>query len=190
MGTTSSTRRATAVGAVGAGRGATGRTEVDGRSGSPSSRRGGRRADGRREPGRGAGDGGAGDGAAGDGGAVPANVVVLCGRLSSDPQWRELASGSVLWSLEVTTQGENGAASVPVAWFDPPAEPTVVAGDEVYVVGEVRRRFFRGANGTQSRTEVVATEVWRTSQRAKVRASAERLADVMGRAGGRGLRSP
>ena len=126
----------------------------------------------------------------GDEGLIPANVVVLCGRLSSDPQWRELASGSVLWTLEVTTPSEHGAASVPVALFDPTVEPTCVAGDEVYVVGEVRRRFFKGASGTQSRTEVVASEVVRASQRAKVRASMERLATVMGRAGGRGLRSP
>jgi hypothetical protein len=121
---------------------------------------------------------------------VPTNVVVLCGRLSSDPQCRELASGSVLWTLEVTTPSEHGAASVPVALFDPRVEPTFAAGDEVYVVGEVRRRFFKGASGTQSRTEVVATEVVRASQRAKVRASMERLSAVMGRAGGRGLRSP
>lgn len=126
---------------------------------------------------------------AGDG-IAPANVVVLCGRLSSDPQWRELASGSVLWTLEVTTPSEHGAASVPVALFDPVVEPTCAAGDEVYVVGEVRRRFFKGANGTQSRTEVVASEVVRTSQRAKVRASLQRLTDVIGRADGGGLRSP
>lgn len=121
---------------------------------------------------------------------APANMVVLCGRLSSEPQWRELASGSVLWTLEVTTPSERGAASVPVALFDPAVEPTFAEGDEVYVVGEVRRRFFKGANGTQSRTEVVASEVVRASQRAKVRASLRRLADVMGRADGGGLRSP
>lgn len=171
MGATSSTRRSTTAGGAEQGRAATVRAAKVRAAGAPAK---GRTA----------------EGGTVDSDTVPANVVVLCGRLSSAPQWRELASGSVLWTLEVTTQGDRGAASVPVAWFDPAVEPSFETGDEVYVVGEVRRRFFRGANGTQSRTEVVATEVWRTSQRAKVRASVGRLAAVMGRAGGRGLRSP
>ena len=71
------------------------------------------------------------------------NVVVLRGTLSSDPIDRTLASGSTIWSLEVTTRTEEGAFSVPVAWADPPHPPRVTAGDEVVVVGQVRRRFFR-----------------------------------------------
>ena len=57
------------------------------------------------------------------------NVVVLTGRLSSDPQRRDLASGSVLWTLEVSTDTDDGVASVPVAWFDPSCEPVWSAGD-------------------------------------------------------------
>ena len=73
------------------------------------------------------------------------NVVILRGTLSSDPVRRELASGSSLVQYEVTTRGDEGpAASVPVAWFDPPASlPDLATGAEVVVAVQVRRRFFR-----------------------------------------------
>ena len=54
----------------------------------------------------------------------PLNAVVLCGRLSSAPLERQLPSGSMLWSLEVSTEVAEGTLSVPVAWFDPPNAPT------------------------------------------------------------------
>ena len=109
------------------------------------------------------------------------NVVVLKGRLSSDPQLRTLASGSALLSLEITTPADEGAASAPVAWFDPPETATFGCGDEVVVVGTVRRRFFRSPSGTQSRTEVVAREVVPAAKRAKVQ---RLLAAEAGRLGG------
>jgi len=87
------------------------------------------------------------------------NVVILRGTLSSDPVSRDLASGSVLVSLELTTTVDEAAISVPVAWFDPAKEVTFAAGDALVVTGTVRRRFFSSAGRTQSRTEVVATEV-------------------------------
>jgi single-stranded DNA-binding protein len=93
------------------------------------------------------------------------NVVFLQGRLSSDPILRELASGSRLLSLEVTTSTDAGTANVPVAWFDPPAIPDWGAGVDVVVRGVVKRRFYRGPSGTQSRTEVVATEVCEVTKR-------------------------
>lgn len=91
------------------------------------------------------------------------NIAVLRGTLSSDPVERTLPSGSRLVNYEVTTPDPAGGAadSAPVAWFDPPARlPAVAQGDEVVVVGRVRRRFFRTAAGaTGSRTEVVAERV-------------------------------
>lgn len=87
------------------------------------------------------------------------NVVILRGTLSSDPVSRDLASGSLLVSLELTTTVDDAAVSVPVAWFDPGREVTFAAGDALVVTGTVRRRFFRSAGRTQSRTEVVATDV-------------------------------
>ena len=95
------------------------------------------------------------------------NVVVLKGRLSSVPSVRELQSGSVLVSLEVSTREPDGsAANAPVAWFDPPRSSSVLnwsAGEDVVVLGSVRRRFYRAGGATQSRTEVVATTVVKAS---------------------------
>ena len=104
------------------------------------------------------------------------NVVVLQGALSSAPVSRQLASGSIVVSLELTTPTEEGAASVPVAWFDPPGEVTFAPGDAVCVVGAVRRRFFRSGGSTQSRTEVVASDVLPASKRRQVRAALTRAA--------------
>ena len=87
------------------------------------------------------------------------NIVVLRGQLSSDPVTRTLPSGMVVWSLEVTTPSADGQISVPVAWFDQAATPQWERGTELVVVGCVKRRFYRTAGGTQSRTEVVATHV-------------------------------
>jgi single-stranded DNA-binding protein len=102
------------------------------------------------------------------------NIVVLRGSLSSAPQHRDLPSGSVVWTLEVTTSTPSGNLSVPVALFDPPAPPEFVPGDAVVVVGEVRRRFFRTGAATQSRTEVVAAEVVGARPAARARKVVER----------------
>lgn len=98
------------------------------------------------------------------------NVAVVAGRLSSEPVTRELPSGSTVLQLEITVPGHDGPAeTAPVAWFDPPPSAAgLVAGDEVVAVGRVRRRFFRAGGVTQSRTEVVASEVVATRRRAQV----------------------
>jgi hypothetical protein len=88
------------------------------------------------------------------------NVALLAGELSGEPRRRELPSGSVLVEFDVTTRGDSGTGSVPVAWFDPGAAADgLAAGVAVMVAGHVRRRFFRAGNVTQSRTEVVASRV-------------------------------
>ena len=64
------------------------------------------------------------------------------------------------FEVTIPASGERRAESVPVVW---PAAPSSAAGlppdTEVVVVGRVRRRFFRAAGVTQSRTEVVADQV-------------------------------
>lgn len=88
------------------------------------------------------------------------NIVVLRGALSSAPIVRELPSGSVLYCLEITTRVDGDAAlSVPVVCADPRRPLDMETGDEVGVVGSVRRRFYRSGGVTQSRTEVVAERV-------------------------------
>lgn len=117
------------------------------------------------------------------------NVVVLRGVLSRDPQRRELPSGDQLAALEVTVRREaieagadrQKAESVPVAWFDPPAAlARMAAGDEVVVVGRVRRRFFRAGAATLSRTEVVADRVVPARSTAKVASALAQLGPRLG----------
>ena len=114
------------------------------------------------------------------GGLSLANAVILRGVVSSAPRRRELPSGSVLDQLEVTTRWREGSvATVPVAWFDPTTE--FAADDEVVVIGHVRRRFFRAAGATVSRTEVVAERIVRAGRRRAVeRAVAAALATLAG----------
>jgi len=97
------------------------------------------------------------------------NIVVLQGKLSRTPEER-LLRDSVLATYEVTTRDDDGpAVTAPVVWFDPPeAAWQLEAGDDVTVVGEVRRRFFRSNGRTDSRTEVVAQSVLPTRRKAQV----------------------
>jgi single-stranded DNA-binding protein len=98
------------------------------------------------------------------------NLAIVCGDLTSEPMRRMLPSGSEVVSLEVRIKPEDGPAeTVPVAWFDAPSWAAgLAAGDGVVVTGRVRRRFFRVGQSTQSRTEVLAANVARTSQRSRV----------------------
>ena len=90
------------------------------------------------------------------------NVVLLQGRVSSEPRLRELPSGSAVVNLEVTTLIDEVSVSVPVVLDGGTVD--CAAGDDVLVVGHVRRRFFRAGGATQSRTEVVASAVVRASR--------------------------
>ena len=105
------------------------------------------------------------------------NVAVIRGTVAADPRERALPSGSPVLHYEVTTRDAAGTASFPMAWFDPPrgASRRHGVGDEVIVVGAVRRRFFRANGTTQTRTEVVAERVLAASRRRDV---ARALADV------------
>lgn len=89
------------------------------------------------------------------------NLVVLVGTLASPPRRRLLPSGDGLVEYEVTVRrpGER-AETVPVVWPSAPAEALEHPSDSgVIVVGRVRRRFFRAAGATASRTEVMAERV-------------------------------
>lgn len=109
------------------------------------------------------------------------NVVALVGRLARPASERVLPSGDRLVNLEVTVDRQEGRAeSVPVAWFDAPAAAAVLdAGDEVVVVGRVRRRFFQTGGVTLSRTEVVADVVVPRRQTRKVRAALAQAVDAL-----------
>jgi single-strand DNA-binding protein len=109
------------------------------------------------------------------------NVAVVRGTLSRVPKRQELPSGDHLVSYEVTTRAEGAPAeSVNVVWFDPPATADAYEpGDEIVVVGRVRRRFFRAGGATVSRTEVVATRVLSARHRRRVEVALAQVADEL-----------
>jgi len=111
----------------------------------------------------------------------PVNLAVLCGTLSKTPEARLLADGRTVWELDLTVRQEGrSAATVPVSWAAPPAgaEPGRWSqGEEVVVVGVVRRRFYRAGGATLSRTDVLADRVIPSRQRKR---AAALLADAVG----------
>jgi len=95
-----------------------------------------------------------------------ANVVRLCGRVSVDPVATTLPSGDVVVSIRlVVDRGEKARKPPYVDTIDCSAwtariRRTVLTwheADEVAVEGALRRRFWRGSTGTQSRYEVEIT---------------------------------
>ena len=93
------------------------------------------------------------------------NVVVVRGVVGGEPVSRSLPSGSTVIQFDLVTvveiDGRVGKVLVPLAWTDPPAGElrAIVPGERVVAIGSVRRRFFRVAGATQSRTEVVVSRV-------------------------------
>ena len=87
------------------------------------------------------------------------NVVMLRGRLAAVPSDRRLPDGSIVWSFDLSTPTEEGRVSVPVVCHGDDRIANLIVGAELFVTGTVRRRFFRSASGTQSRTEIVANQV-------------------------------
>ena len=98
------------------------------------------------------------------------NIVILHGRLSADPVLRTLPSGQEVMDLQVSIGRTDGPAdSVPVVRHDPSAaHRRLAADDHVVVVGRVQRRFFRAGGALASRTEVVAADMVRATETARV----------------------
>ena len=93
------------------------------------------------------------------------NLVVLCGRLATDPELRAFDSGAQLARLLVTVRSDEPRRRVdvvPVTLWDPPGEflgDPPVKGQRVWVCGSVQRRFWESPDGRRSRLEVVAEQV-------------------------------
>jgi len=108
---------------------------------------------------------------------VPAgsNLVVLRGLIRRDPEFRVLASGDELMSLDLTVRsGEAPAESVPVVWPNPAAAAVkFIEGDDVVVVGRIRRRFFRAFGSTATRTEVHADKILSARSGVRIRTALE-----------------
>lgn len=91
-----------------------------------------------------------------------------------------LPSSQRLAQLQVTTRVDGRAMSVPVSVIDPPAWlEELDAGDELVVLGAVRRRFFRAAGTTASRVEIEAEVVCRGRDRRRSRALRRRVEELL-----------
>jgi single-strand DNA-binding protein len=116
------------------------------------------------------------------------NIVFLRGRLSRPAEVRVLGSGTTVVNYEVTVAHEGAPKdSVPVIWQDPPPSAragSFAEGDEVVVLGRVRRRFFKAGGTTQSRTEVVAETFLPARQAKKVAAAIDEYCEVLAEATG------
>lgn len=99
------------------------------------------------------------------------NLVVLVGTCSRPVVVRRLPSGVEVADLQLTTRGAGPIRSVPVSVAEPGAEVRALeSGDEVTVVGVIRRRFFRTAGATAARVEVEADVVLVGRDRRRTRA--------------------
>ena len=110
------------------------------------------------------------------------NLSVVTGACSAEPEIRKLPSGAVVANLSLRTTARGGATtSVPVAVWDPPAWlGTVAAGEELSVLGAVRRRFYRAAPGVSgSRVDVEAELVVRTRDRRRLAVFRRRVAKAL-----------
>jgi single-strand DNA-binding protein len=105
------------------------------------------------------------------------NEVLLVGRIASPPEERTLPSGDALMTWRVVVDrppqpraGERRAATVDaldcVAWRGDVRRSAASwsVGDTVEITGSLRRRFWRGATGPVSRTEVEVTRSRRVAK--------------------------
>lgn len=110
------------------------------------------------------------------------NVGIVVGMCSGEPEIRELSSGTVVANLSLRSTARGGeTTSVPVTVWEPPAWlETVSAGEELAVLGAIRRRFYKLiSGGTGSRVDVEAELVVRTSDRRRVEAFRRRMTKVL-----------
>lgn len=93
------------------------------------------------------------------------NLVVLGGRIATEPEIRTFPSGTTMIRYLVTvrsTEPRRRVDVVPVSLWDPSPdvlEHRDVRGRSVWVAGSVQRRFWADAGDTRSRLEVIAHEV-------------------------------
>ena len=93
------------------------------------------------------------------------NLVVLCGRLATDAEVRVFDSGVRLIRYLVLLRVDypkKRTDVIPVTLWDPDDELAADPGekrDRIWVCGSVQRRYWEGAEGRQSRVEVVAEQV-------------------------------
>jgi hypothetical protein len=94
--------------------------------------------------------------------SLDVNLAVMAGRIAAPPELREFASGSRCLRYLITTRSITPSPRVdvlPVRLWEPPdglVGVPGVAGERVWVIASVQRRFHDGADGRRSRLELVA----------------------------------
>ena len=99
-----------------------------------------------------------------NGGAVDINEVRLVGRVSGDPERREMPSGDVLWTMRLVVtraperpDDRRRVDALELAAWSGRVQRSVAswhAGDVVEVEGRLRRRFYAAGGQKASRVEV------------------------------------
>ena len=91
------------------------------------------------------------------------NLAIVIGVLTKEPQFRSLSGDTSVASFDLhVNQLGREQDVVPVSLTlgdDPDIEAVLTPGQDLLVIGRVRRRFFRARGATQSRTELVAERV-------------------------------
>lgn len=93
------------------------------------------------------------------------NMVVLCGKLALEPEYRAFDSGGRLIRYLIATRSSEPLRRtdvVPVVQWDPPDDlwmRDLQRNDRVFAVGTVQRRFWTAPDGRESRIEIVASQV-------------------------------
>lgn len=93
------------------------------------------------------------------------NLIVLAGRLTTEPEIRTFDSGSKLLRILVTvrsTEPRERIDVIPVVMWNPKQElvdADVRAGETVWIAGSAQRRFWSETQARRSRIEVVAHEI-------------------------------
>lgn len=103
------------------------------------------------------------------------NEVRLVGRVSADPQCRELPSGDTVTTLRLVVKRPAGVGAlasratvdtIDIACWSAATRRVagrLVAGQSIEVTGALRRRFFKGPAGAASRYEVEAARLRRVA---------------------------
>jgi single-stranded DNA-binding protein len=93
------------------------------------------------------------------------NLIVLCGRIATEPEIRTFESGTRLIRYLVTVRSEaprRRVDVVPVTFWDPTDDEVAEPGEReqrIWICGSVQRRFWESPDGRRSRLEVVAEQV-------------------------------
>jgi single-strand DNA-binding protein len=96
------------------------------------------------------------------------NLCIIEGAVRGEVSMRLLADGTEVAELDVAPHEGPGAVTVVVP-SPPAAVRRLEAGQDVLVVGSVRRRFYRSGGATRSVTEVLAEQAVRAGPRTRWR---------------------